>query len=35
MFLYIVRSTYMLVFGDDHVLRYTWADNVVGSTGEA
>jgi len=32
---YFVSSPYLLVFGDDHVLRYTWADDVTGGFGEA
>jgi len=29
---YTISSPYLLVFGDDYVLRYTGADDVVGST---
>jgi len=32
---YSVSSHYLLVFGDDHVLRYTWADDVAGGSDEA
>jgi len=33
--LYTVSSPYLLVFSDDHVLRYTRADDVIGGSGEA
>jgi len=32
---YTVSSPYLLVFEDDRVLRYTWADDVAGGFGEA
>jgi len=28
-------SPYLLVFGDDRVLHYTWAEDVAGGSGEA
>jgi len=30
-----VSSPYLLVFGDDHVIRYTGVDDVVGGADEA
>jgi len=30
-----MSSPYLLVFGDDHVMRYTGADDVAGSADEA
>jgi len=35
MFLYTVSSLYLLVFGDDHVMRYTGPGDVTGGAGEA
>jgi len=32
---YSVSSPYLLVFGDDHVIRYTRTNDVVGGAGEA
>jgi len=33
-FIYTISSPYLLVFGDDRVMRYTGVDNVAGGTGE-
>jgi len=33
--LYTVISPYLLVFGDDCVMRYTATDDVAGGAGEA
>jgi len=30
-----MSSPYLLMFGDDRVMRYTGADDVVGGAGEA
>jgi len=32
---YIVSSPYLFVFGDHHVLHYTWADDVAARSSEA
>jgi len=34
-YIYIVSSPYLFVFGDDRVIRYTKADDVACSVGEA
>jgi len=34
-YIYIVSSPYLLVFGDDRVIRYTGANDVAGKAGEA
>jgi len=31
----VLNSPYLLVFGDDHVMHYTGADDVAGGAGEA
>jgi len=31
----LLSSPYLLVFGDDHVMRYTGADDVASVAGEA
>ena len=32
---YTVNSPYLLVFGDDRVIHYTGANDVIGGVGEA
>jgi len=34
-FIYTISSPYLLVFGDDRVIRYMGVDDVAGGSGEA